>query len=254
MIFSHPKPTGLTVAVITWVNIVFPNPLTDTFIVWQKCWVKMTLCATEPSPNPSRSQSERWVCHDCVRNTALQATFFVPAFSLEVTGLIFTGEIMLAQVRRRSVHCESGRLRGGERCRQNPEETGARWGSRMTAEAESMKTLWLSWRGTADRSINIWWLLSNILFSIFLFFPFMTRLMVYSFSCWWDLQISTETISTVENTNQNYVDYGVVTTEGNADGNFKHWLTDWLHSTYGNWWWKRNTNANKQSAAFGRAM
>lgn len=33
-------------------------------------------------------------------------------------------------------------------------------------------------------------------------------------------QISTETISTVENTNQNYVEDGVVTTEGNADGNF----------------------------------
>lgn len=46
-------------------------------------------------------------------------------------------------------------VQGGERCWQNPEETGARWRSRMTAEAESVKTRWLSWRGSAGRGADI---------------------------------------------------------------------------------------------------
>lgn len=158
---------------------------------------------------------------------------------------------MSVQVRGRSVSCESGRWR---------EQSAAARIQRKQELGEGVGWLlkWRAWRhgGWADVALQTavltsWWLLSNILFSIFLFFPFMTRLMVHSFSCWWDFQISTETISTVENTNQNYVGDGVVTTEGNADGNFTNWP---LHSTYRYWWWKRNTNANKQSAAFGRLM
>lgn len=90
----------------------------------------------------------------------------------------------------------------------------------MTAEVESMKTRrWLrSRRGSSDRSINI--LMTGLKSPIqhLLVFPFH-----YQTDGTHQFQISTETISTVEKTNQSYVEDSVATTEGNADGNVKNW-------------------------------
>ena len=154
---------------------------------------------------------------------------------------------MLVQVRCRGVCREWVReAEAGERCWQDPEETGARWGSRMTAAAESMKTRRLSWRGSADRGINILMTAFKcpIQHLFFCFFPFHDQtngVLIF--------QISTETIWAVENTDQNYVEDGVVTTEGNADGNVKNgplFFTPHTQSVGA----KTHTNANKQSAAF----
>lgn len=132
-------------------------------------------------------------------------------------------------------------VEGGERCWQNPQETGARWGSRMTAEVEIMKTQWLSWRGSANHSINI--LKTAFKYPIQHLFVFPFGALIF--------QISPETIPAAENTNQNYVEDGVVTTEGNADGNFKKSGCFTQTETDGE---KINTNAYKQSAAFGWLM
>lgn len=76
--------------------------------------------------------------------------FFWLVFSFKVFELIFTRQHMLVQVRRRTVCSESGRNRNRvllaeSRGKQELGE-GLGW---------LLKTQWLSWRGSADRSINI---------------------------------------------------------------------------------------------------
>lgn len=196
------------------------------------------LCAREPSSNASPSQWEMSLSWQVTSSYILLSS-------------ILAGSGWIDLRRGRSRWCKSEaecvlwvrEVEGGERCWQNPQETGARWGSRMTAEVESMKTQWLSWRGSANHSINI--LKTAFEYPIQHLFVFPFGALIF--------QISPETIPAAENTNQNYVEDGVVTTEGNADGNLKkksgcftpHTETDGE---------KINTNANKQSAAFGWLM
>ncbi len=124
-----------------------------TLIVWQNCWVQMTQRATRPSANPSRfsewEMSLSWLCQ-------IRA-----ASSYVLLSSIFSWKWQNWSSPGKSCWCKSDAgvcavsQGGGGRRALLPEETGARWGSRMTAEVESMKTRWLSWRGSADRSINI---------------------------------------------------------------------------------------------------
>lgn len=107
-------------------------------------------------------------------------------------------------------------MRGGL-CLRNLKETGARWRSQMTARVESMKTLWLSRRGSSDRSINIQMSAFQPLLQHLSVFPFITKLIFLLMLHW----LYGETLSTVENTNQNYFEDSVVTTEGNAYGSWK---------------------------------
>lgn len=156
------------------------------FFVRQNCWVKMMLCAREPSSNASPSQWEMSMSWHVTSSYVLLPSIFTGSDSIDLR----RGDHVGAS-RRQSVCCESGRWR---------EESAADRIHRKRELGEGVGWLlrWRAWRlsGWADVALQTtvltsWRLLSNILFSIFLFF-----LLVRSFSKYLQKQFQLRNIPT----------------------------------------------------------
>lgn len=129
---SKPTLWKHTVQVDLSVDVIFSlKPLTNMFFAWRNCWLKMREAPSDTST------SLQWMSHwrHVTSSYVLSTCVFAGGDWIDLG----RGNIIGAES---DTKCETwgGEVEGRGRCWQNPQETGARWRSRMTADADSMKT------------------------------------------------------------------------------------------------------------------
>lgn len=118
------------------VDVIFsPKPLTNMFFAWRNRWLKVMPYARE-APSDTSISLQRMSQWRHVTSSYILLTCILAGSDWIDLG---RGNLVGAS-QTRSASRESGRVEGRGRCWQNPQETGARWRSRMTADVDSMKT------------------------------------------------------------------------------------------------------------------